>query len=66
MPIAEEMITGFLQESLKKRRPEQVPEHEGPGTCEGRCLAGLCLTHDPRGGKHSTADENQEGKAVMT
>lgn len=65
MSIAEEMVTGFPQETIKKRRPEQVPEPGGPGTCEGCCLAGLCLTHNPQGGKRSAADENQKGKAVM-
>lgn len=65
MPTAEEMVTGFLQETVKVRRPEQVPEHREPGTCENCCLAGLRLTHNLRGGKHSTADENREGKAVM-
>jgi len=65
MSIVEEMVTGFLQETLKKRRLKQVPVHGEPGRCEGCCLAELCLTHNPQAGKCSTADENQEGKAVM-
>lgn len=45
MSTAEEMITLFLQETLRHRRLEHIPEHGGPGICEGCCIAGLYVTH---------------------
>lgn len=37
---------------------------EGLGYVKDAVLQG-CVTHDPRGGKNNTADDNEEGKAVM-